>query len=152
MTAINHALTGSVIAFIVVNPLLALPAALLSHFVCDAIPHFGTNQESGAYMRSTFFKRLLIADAGLCVLLVLILALVRPDHWLLAAICAFLATTPDLLWIAKFRRAQRRGGVSNDNWLLTFAAAIQWFERPSGAIVEAAWLVAGIVMVDVFIR
>ncbi len=35
-----HALTGAVIAYKIGNPLLALPLALLSHFLTDLLPHW----------------------------------------------------------------------------------------------------------------
>ena len=40
MTATNHALTGATIATLVRQPYLAIPLAFLSHFFCDALPHF----------------------------------------------------------------------------------------------------------------
>ncbi len=41
MTGFNHAVTGALIAGAVGNPFLAIPLAFASHFVLDAIPHFG---------------------------------------------------------------------------------------------------------------
>jgi hypothetical protein len=45
MTATAHALVSGAIAASVHNPTLALPLALASHYVMDAVPHwdFGTN-------------------------------------------------------------------------------------------------------------
>jgi len=42
MTATSHAIVGSVIAAKVGNPALAIPIALASHLVLDAIPHWDT--------------------------------------------------------------------------------------------------------------
>jgi hypothetical protein len=42
MTATAHALIGTVIAAKVGNPALAIPIALASHFICDAVPHWDT--------------------------------------------------------------------------------------------------------------
>lgn len=45
MTSISHALIGASIAARIGNPYLAGTTALITHFVCDAIPHWdlGTN-------------------------------------------------------------------------------------------------------------
>jgi hypothetical protein len=42
MTATGHALIGTVIAAKVGNPALAIPIALASHYLCDALPHWDT--------------------------------------------------------------------------------------------------------------
>jgi len=42
MTATGHAIIGTVIAAKVGDPLLAIPLALASHIVADAIPHWDT--------------------------------------------------------------------------------------------------------------
>lgn len=39
MTATAHAIIGTVIAAKVGNPVLAVPIALASHIIADAIPH-----------------------------------------------------------------------------------------------------------------
>ena len=45
MTSVSHALIGASIAARITNPWLAGATALVTHFVCDAIPHWdlGTN-------------------------------------------------------------------------------------------------------------
>lgn len=143
MVAINHALTGAIIGLATDNPIVAVPAALASHFICDAIPHFGMGKD---FITTRAFRNLLIADALLCVSLVLFLCIAQPEHWMLAALCAFIAASPDLLWIHVYRKA-----LQGQELVLTgfykFAADIQWFERPVGGIVEAIWFMAGVVLV-----
>lgn len=149
MTATNHALTGALIGLIVVNPYIALPAAVISHFVCDALPHFGVKQDPAG---TNWFKRLLVLEASLCIVLVAILAYSRPHHWAIAALAAFLATSPDFMWINKFRRSQ--AGIKQSARppiLLRFHAAIQWFERPIGAVFEVAWALSAIILLKLFI-
>ena len=53
MTATGHALIGTVIAAKIVNPALAIPIALGSHFLADAIPHWdtGTNRDKKSKTR-----------------------------------------------------------------------------------------------------
>jgi len=152
MTATNHAVTGALVGLLVGQPWIALPVAFLSHFVCDALPHYG-NERIPVW--SSSFKRLLITDASLCVALVALLAYRQPGHWLLAALCAFVATSPDLLWIPKFitgnRTHRTRVKETRLNRLLG-SNGIQWFQRPIGAVVEAAWLVAGLSLVAVFVK
>lgn len=150
MTATNHALTGALIGFIVGQPLLALPLALASHFVCDALPHFGPSKPAN-WIKTKEFKRLLTIDASMCVLLVAILAGLHPIHWLLASICAFVATSPDLLWLDRFIKAQR-GKRWKPSAFDKFASGIQWFEKPIGAVVEAVWLVVFVGLLAMFVK
>lgn len=144
MTATNHAVTGAVIGLTVVNPWLAVPAAVASHLVCDAIPHYG----GSVSLNSKKFKVYLIIDASLCIALVGFLFLYAGPAWLLAAVCAFAATSPDLIWIRKFR-VTNEGKSFRPSLVEKFLGKIQWFERPSGALVEAVWLVAGLAALSV---
>ena len=149
MTATNHALTGALIGLADGNPWIALPAAVASHFICDALPHFGIGHNAAG---TGWFKRLLVVEACLCLSIVIGLAVFQPHHWLLAAGCAFLATSPDFMWINKYRRAQA-GQKTPDNtiMLMRFHATIQWFERPIGAFVEAVWAFGALVLLKLFI-
>jgi hypothetical protein len=88
---------------------------------------------------------MLASDAILCVLLVAVLALLRPEHWLLASFCAFMATSPDLLWINQYLKA-RRHLLWKPGLIARFSIWSQWFQRPIGAFVELAWF-AGIVSI-----
>lgn len=151
MTATNHALTGAVIGLVVGQPLIAVPAALASHFVCDALPHFKVNLPDKILLKTRGFRNYLIADASLCVLLVIALAIFQPQHWLLASVCAFLATSPDLLWINKYLKT-RRGQHWKRSAFGKFAGNIQWFQRPIGAVVEIAWFAAGVTILLPFFR
>jgi hypothetical protein len=150
MTATNHALTGAAIGLIVGNPVIAIPAALLSHFVCDSIPHFGTNDRTINWLRSRTFKTYLLIDALLCFILVIVLFTSHPANWLTAAICAFAAASPDFFWIPKFLAA-RKGMNKKENAFGRFAGDIQWFQRPIGSAVEIAWFVAGVFVVAAFV-
>jgi len=53
MTATGHALIGTVIAAKIGNPALAIPIALGSHFLADALPHWdtGTNRHKKSKLR-----------------------------------------------------------------------------------------------------
>lgn len=151
MTATNHAVTGALIGLIIGQPELALPLAFLSHFVCDAIPHYG-NEKSKTWSKS--FKRMLTIDGALCIALVAILAVNQPIHWLLAVICAFVATSPDFYWLPKYLYGLRHHQAPHENSLdrLLGSDGIQWFQKPIGAVVEAAWLVAGASLLAIYVK
>ncbi len=136
MRAINHALTGAVIAVVVPHPVVALPLAVISHFVCDVIPHFDTPWLQG--MASKRFKAALLIDASLCVLLVAFLYGASPNNWLLPSLCAFAAASPDFTHVPKWLAAVR-GKTHQISWLEKFHSNIQWFQRPSGIAVEIPW-------------
>lgn len=151
MTATNHALTGALIGLIVGEPLLAVPLAVVSHFVCDTLPHYGSAEPSEKVLKTNRFRNYLIVEAVLCFILVVVLALARPEHWLLAAVCAFAAASPDFLWIPRYLTT-RSGRKWRPNLFSRFAVRIQWFQRPSGAVVEAAWFIGCIVLLVPFLR
>ena len=153
MIAINHALTGALIGLVSGQPLVALPAALLSHFVCDALPHYGNSKGNDTYLRSKTFATQLTVDISLCFALVLVLFVVQPQHWLLASFCAFIATSPDFAWLPGYIRSRRGGSykVPGQNWAVKAASTIQWFERPIGGVVEAAWGTGAIVLLVAYL-
>lgn len=140
MTATNHAVTGALIGLAAANPILALPLAFASHFVLDSLPHFdppGNEQERVGARR---LRYQLLAEATACGLIVLGLALSRPEHWLVAAFSAFAAASPDLFWIPKFIEAQKgRNLTPSKNWFLRFHTWVQWKTGPKLAVVELAW-------------
>ncbi len=150
MRAINHAVTGALIGLIVTRPVLALPLAVASHFVCDVIPHYDpdlTHSSIREWIHSKKFRYLLYADAFLCFCVVLVLAIRHPAHWELSAICAFLATSPDLFSIPLYLRLG-----PDKKWRLDaytrFNLATQWFRRPIGAVVEIAWFAGACVLLS----
>ena len=151
MRAINHALTGAAIGFLIHEPLLAVPLAVGSHFALDALPHFGTNEPDEIGLRTKFFRNFLIIDAALCGVLVLGLVILGPGHWLLAAVCAFAAASPDFLSITRYRQVLSGRPVQYGR-LTQWAQDIQWFERPIGGVVEFAWFIAALIIIRPFLR
>jgi hypothetical protein len=142
MTATNHALTGAIIGTLLVNPLVAVPLAVVAHFALDAIPHFGRGAEA---MKDTTFAKMLLADATLCVILAGIIAIAHPTHWPWTIVAAFACTSPDLMWAKRYLSAKKSGTVPKPKGpLQAFHSKIQWFERPIGAVVEIAWAGAAI--------
>lgn len=152
MTATNHAVTGAVIGLLPVQPVLAVALAFLSHFICDALPHFGITDGTTKFLRSQRFLNMLVADMVLCVALVVVLASAQPQHWLLASVCAFVATVPDMAWLPGYIRARRgKQFRQRPNAFMRFAANIQWFEKPIGLAVEIAWFVTGSLILSVYL-
>jgi hypothetical protein len=145
MTATNHALTGAVIGLTIHNPWIAIPVALLSHLICDAIPHFGSSNPN--WIATRRFKLYLLVEATVCFLIVLSLFISGTPQWWLAAICAFAAASPDFLSIGTFRSAQNNKPIRRNN-LQTFLKRIQWFERPIGAVVEVAWAACAVFIIS----
>jgi hypothetical protein len=151
MRAINHALTGAAIGLLVSEPSLAVPMAFLSHFVCDAIPHHGSTLPDKIVLRSVLFRRVLVLDALSCFVLVSMLAVAQPNHWFVACICAFLAASPDFLFVGRFVDALRHK-KHQPSPFEQFAIDIQWFQKPIGWVVELAWLIAGVSLLIPFVR
>lgn len=55
MTATGHALIGTVIAAKIGNPYVAIPVAIASHFLCDALPHWDTGYHRAHKSKRKFF-------------------------------------------------------------------------------------------------
>lgn len=69
MTATGHALIGTVIAAKVGNPVAAIPIAIASHFLADALPHWDTG-----YHRKSKSKRKFLIESAIDVLLGFVLS------------------------------------------------------------------------------
>lgn len=126
MTGFNHTLTGAIVAVVVPAPLVPL-AAFVSHFICDAFPHFGNHPTITPHSRN--LKNLIIADGMLCVIALLFAIWLFPDKWFVIGLGAFFACLPDFMWI--FKRQ-----LHTPQWFLRFSSWIQWGERPWGWILE----------------
>lgn len=129
MTGLNHALTGAAIALVVKRPILAIPLAFLSHFVIDAIPHWGNTE---FYSPSNPAYLYIVGLDGLLALtsIIIICYYARRDQIWLIVTCAFLAMLPDAVW------AFDRSSTGLFGWYNTFHHGVQWCERPWGIIVE----------------
>lgn len=144
MIAANHALTGAAIGLAVQQPLLAVPLAVASHFVLDALPHFSSQRMPTS---SRAFLYYLAADAGICGAIVLTLAILQPQFWLLACICAFAAASPDFMWAKEFLSAQNgQKPKPRTNLLMKLHSKVQWYQKEPGIIVEIIW--AGLMLVS----
>jgi hypothetical protein len=144
MMAVNHAVTGAIIGLSIENPAVALPLAFASHFALDVIPHYDPPNPHGnaaVFQSKRFIFEQLVLNGALCIMLVIYLAISQPKHWLVAAICAFLATSPDLMWLPRFVSAQRAGrDIEPHNPVARFHSRIQWLTGPKLIWLELLWL------------
>lgn len=132
MTGFNHALTGAVIGLAIQNPILVAPAALLSHFLLDMLPHFGGHP---IYQWGhKHFPKVLALDALLCVMGIGLAIFFAPKLALPILLGAAFAMLPDLSLIHYYTKGKPH------HWFHKFHLGIQWFERPPGLLVEASYL------------
>ena len=100
MTATGHALIGTVIAAKIGNPALAIPIALGSHFLADAIPHWDTGFNRRQKTKTKFFLESL-ADLVLSFVLSwgLIVWLFPATNLLYAFVIIIVSQFPDWLTV-----------------------------------------------------
>lgn len=136
MTATNHALTGAVVAAVMPVPLLAMPLALVSHIVIDALPHYA---DDAIEFSDKKFKLLLGLDIFFCILIAGAIFIIKPDHWFLLVACAFLATLPDALWLPDFLASRQGKPLPKYGRIRQFLSDVQWSQKRIGVIMEIVW-------------
>ncbi len=139
MTGSNHVVTGALIAVAVPQAVVAVPLALVSHFVLDALPHYGDNDRHSWLNRH--FMYVLAIDATISVGFLICLLIWQPANWVLMVVCALVSVAPDAIWI-KYLMADRRGEDIPHSAFARFSKWIQWGERPWGIYIEIATLIA----------
>lgn len=143
MTAANHMLTGAVIAVGLQRPLLVFPAAFISHFVLDILPHFGVHHKNNAERDAhPLFKSVLIIDVVLVMIMLLVVPLVfhQAVNWWIVFAGMLIAWLPDAVWLRHFWHDRKGVMRTEPVWLTRFHQKIQWFEKPHGLILEVVWL------------
>lgn len=115
-------------------PAAAIAVAPFSHFLLDALPHFGGDFGH----KSKQFFRILFADMTLAVASTLYIAYLYPHIWWLVILSAFLAASPDLMWL--WLEYIRPTPQKKWPWYARFHSWIQWSQTRPGFIVEIAWL------------
>lgn len=138
MTITNHILAGALIGLAVKEPVLALPLAFGSHFVMDAMPHFGYKGNRGY---GEALKHRLSYWVGIISLIttVLVVALLIFNQLWLALAAGIVAALPDLLGIYNYRKYEKHSQQAHGMLKaahVQFHRAIQWCERPWGVYVE----------------
>ncbi len=136
MTATNHALAGAVIGLSITQPAIALPLALLSHFVLDAIPHLGLDEFGGHLKAKKMFKWMIGLDAVFLAAVMIWLYVIHAP--LLVFACLFLAGSPDFIWAYRYVFKERLGKIppAAMSGFNKFHSVIQTSQTLQGAWVE----------------
>src|SRR6202050_887638 len=100
MTLTNHLLTGVHLAMVFPAP-IAIPLAFASHFILDALPHFGYKTIEERMHHLGIFKIVIIADVIFSVFIAIWLLKSKHYFWLVNGLIAY---SPDL------RSEERRVG------------------------------------------
>jgi len=140
MTGLNHAVTGATVAAAINRPIIALPAALLSHFLVDMIPHWNYKVPGGPAGRI----KVMILDLIMSLSLLIVLALtVNAIPWVVF-FGGLLAISPDVMWLEFFltgRTSIKGSSKRLVNRVRRFHLWIQLSETSWGILVEAVWFV-----------
>lgn len=145
MNVSNHLLVGSAIALGVPQPVIALPLALASHFILDALPHFGYHRKG--YQEIFRHKLTYVATAIDCIGVGILLAAVATKSWMIC-ITALVAAAPDVEWLYRYAFYERKGYDPPASRLWKFHDGIQWCERPWGLLVEIIFFIVGFITIN----
>lgn len=128
MTATSHAITGAAIALVIKEPILALPLAFLSHFVCDMIPHIGIKDYNERLENKRKAHTIYVIDLTLLTLFVVVLVTLGAP--LIVYGCIVLAGLPDVVWAYRYFLKEKMGAVKPGpaNFFTRFHQKIQWSE------------------------
>jgi hypothetical protein len=147
MTTSNHVLVASLIAVTIKDPVIVLPLAFLSHFILDALPHYGYAGHGGyieAFKHKTTFVMEGLGLIGIVILLFTI-------HFSVCVVTAavILSILPDFEWVIRYFFYERKGLKPPNTLTSRFHNKIQWCERPWGIFVEIGFFV---VMYPIFLH
>lgn len=131
MIGFNHAAVGGLIATVLPLP-IAIPLAFLSHFVLDALPHYGIPQNRRD--KELFWKIFTAADFWLSWLLLGFIALSRQHYAVF--LCGVIAASPDFVWVLRILRQRSFDLSHHGNWFTRWHAGIQRYERRWGIYIE----------------
>lgn len=147
MTTSNHVLAGALIAATVQEPVLVVPLAFLSHFLLDALPHYGLAGEG--YSEALKHKTTYVTEALGAIGLMLLLAS-GVFGWNIFLLAAVVAVAPDLEWMQRYFLFERKGLEPPKTVLTDIHQKIQWCERKWGIAFEIAFFAIGyIVLLDI---
>lgn len=138
MIITNHFLAGSLIAVAIPEPVIALSLAFASHFVMDALPHYGYPGNKG-YGEALKHKLSYISTAIALLLLAVIVGLLVANSLWLALAAGLVAISPDIVGLWNYLAFEKQGRKGNNilaKLHVKFHRRIQWCERPWGIYIE----------------
>jgi hypothetical protein len=143
--ALNHTVFGTLVAVTVKVPEIAIPVALASHFIMDAIPHYGNDPKAPRGSRSYNIR--IVVDALASILILLFFLGLHPVNKGLVIVCSLVAVMPDFLWpLALY--IKQKGPL----WgFFKFHKLIQKESR-SGIFIELGWFITTTMLVIYKIR
>ena len=129
-------MTGVALLAVTRQPAMVLPMAFVSHFVLDALPHYGQLYED----RKRLFRSIVTVDTIL-LLSLLVYGIVQQEWlWIAAGLAAL---SPDFVWIYRFIVLEKFGKLRwqpVQNRFNRFHAWIQKHEFKNGVYIEVAYL------------
>ncbi len=134
MHVVNHAAVGAGIALIAKDPVVALPAALVSHYALDALPHYGIRGDEGYSALFKHRRSYLMVMVDVTGLLLLLLLVWGQAWYVYGAIVA--ALLPDIAWPYRYVRYEIRRKKPKNSILTRFHQRIQWGETLQGIYLE----------------
>lgn len=127
------------------HPVAAVVAAFLSHFMLDALPHFGASVERE---KKLLVRVWLVDFLLLCIGCASLVVLDVPNKPLVT-IASLAAMSPDFAWVYRYVVKQKFGALpaTKLRGLNAFHAKIQWSETHMGMVLELVWFAATAVVV-----
>jgi hypothetical protein len=95
MTATGHALIGAALAMKITNPWLGIPLAVVSHFVCDKVPHWDPMTDKTKPMKLVIIQTIGDVLVGFFLVWAIFIALFHAPSPLYVFLMAFAAQSPD---------------------------------------------------------
>ena len=139
MTGLNHALTGATVAVLINRPEIALPAALVSHFLVDMIPHW--NYRIPGNLKKKYIAMGL--DLAMSVAMLVALVIFLKGSILLIIGGGLLGIAPDLMWLPYFitGKPSKMHKKTPLHLMRRFHLHIQWSETDRGLYLELVWFI-----------
>lgn len=137
MTGTNHYLAGVASAVVFKNPALAIPVAFASHFVLDALPHFGLQFSKD---RAKVLLSISTIDILLLAMSVVFTVHSYPIWYVFAGLTA---VSPDFAWVYRFTIREKFGKLPPPptNRFNNWHASLQKLESVWGGFVEIGFLI-----------
>jgi hypothetical protein len=144
MTTSNHVLTGAVIAVWIKNPPAVIALSYLSHFLIDALPHFGSPHLKGLVdsVNHWTFKLGIILEFLILIPVILIIFNLTSgvvSAWLVTA-SMVAADLPDLMWIPVYIYEKKTKKNKKLGKIASFHSRVQWHQY-WGIVTELSWLI-----------